>query len=204
MGFSPWLVFLAVLVYGAIHSALASLTAKAWAKRRFGAAGRRGYRLAYNIFAVLSLLPVLVLPALLPDRHLYAIPFPWVLLTTALQAAALFMLAVGVLQTGALSFLGIRQLVSEESGPERLVVRGLYRCVRHPLYTAGLVLIWLLPVMTANLLALVLGFSLYLVAGAYWEERKLLHEFGEAYARYRRETPMLVPCLNRGRTAGEG
>jgi protein-S-isoprenylcysteine O-methyltransferase Ste14 len=74
-----------------------------------------------------------------------------------------------------------------------LVVRGLYRWVRHPLYTAGLVLIWLSPVMTANLLALNAGLTIYIVAGAMLEERKLQAEFGEAYAAYKRRTPMLIP-----------
>ena len=72
---------------------------------------------------------------------------------------------------------------------------GLYRWVRHPLYTAGLMFIWLAPLMSVNLLALNLGFSLYIVVGAYIEERKLVAEFGPAYTAYQRETPMLVPGL---------
>jgi len=31
--------------------------------------------------------------------------------------------------------------------------------------------------------------------GAYFEERKLLREFGEAYAIYKNTTPMLIPGL---------
>jgi len=34
----------------------------------------RFYRLAYNVFGVLSFLPVLVLPVWLPDQLLYRIP----------------------------------------------------------------------------------------------------------------------------------
>jgi protein-S-isoprenylcysteine O-methyltransferase Ste14 len=65
--------------------------------------------------------------------------------------------------------------------------------VRHPLYTAGLLFIWLIPVMTANLLALNIGLTMYLIIGALFEERKLVREFGEAYIQYRKNTPMLVP-----------
>jgi protein-S-isoprenylcysteine O-methyltransferase Ste14 len=68
--------------------------------------------------------------------------------------------------------------------------------VRHPIYTAGLLFIWLMPVMTWNLLALNLGLSVYIVAGAIFEERKLLMEFGPGYAEYKRKTPMLIPGLN--------
>jgi protein-S-isoprenylcysteine O-methyltransferase Ste14 len=77
-----------------------------------------------------------------------------------------------------------------------MVTGGFYKYARHPLYTAGLIFIWLLPSMTCNLLALNIGLTVYLFVGAYFEERKLLLEFGEAYAEYRRRTPMFVPFLH--------
>jgi protein-S-isoprenylcysteine O-methyltransferase Ste14 len=49
--------------------------------------------------------------------------------------------------------------------------------------------------MTFNLLALNLGLTLYIIIGAYFEERKLLLEFGGAYTEYRQKTPMLIPGL---------
>ena len=67
------------------------------------------------------------------------------------------------------------------------------RWVRHPLYTVGLIFIWLLTEMTVNRLALNIGLSLYLVVGALYEERKLVLEFGQAYQEYREQTPMLIP-----------
>lgn len=191
---SALIVLGATIVYGLVHSLLASLHIKEWGQKRFGEAAGRGYRLGFNIFAGLTLLPVLALPALLPDRALYTIPFPWTLLTLALQGLAALALLCGLIQTGLWSFLGLHQLMSplSQEGGE-LVVHGLYRWVRHPLYTAGLVFIWLTPVMTVNLLALFAGFSFYLVIGALIEERKLLDEFGQAYAEYRRRTSFLIP-----------
>jgi len=49
--------------------------------------------------------------------------------------------------------------------------------------------------MTWNLLALIIGLTTYIIIGAYFEERKLLNEFGDAYAEYRQHTPMLIPGL---------
>jgi protein-S-isoprenylcysteine O-methyltransferase Ste14 len=72
----------------------------------------------------------------------------------------------------------------------------LYRLVRHPLYTFSLLVLWLNPVVSQNSLAFYLGATLYIVIGAYFEERKLLREFGEAYADYMRRTPMLIPFFN--------
>jgi methanethiol S-methyltransferase len=76
------------------------------------------------------------------------------------------------------------------------VVAGLYKLVRHPLYTCGLILVWLPPVMTWNLLAFAIGATVYILIGAYFEERKLVAEFGQAYLDYRKRTPMLIPGLH--------
>jgi hypothetical protein len=47
-------ILLAVAVYGFFHSLLASLSAKAGARRAFGPAADRLYRLVYNGIAVVS------------------------------------------------------------------------------------------------------------------------------------------------------
>lgn len=184
------------MLYGLLHSWLASLRVKAAARHWFGAAANRWFRLFFNMVAGLTLLPVLVLPVVLEDQELYRIPAPWSWLTWITQGIALVLLVVGVMQTGVMSFLGIRQLLTgTDERASRLVVDGLYRYVRHPLYTAGLVIIWLLPVMSCNLLALNIGLTLYIMIGALFEERKMMQDFGEVYAAYRRRTPMLIPGL---------
>ncbi len=190
-----WLILLAMLIYGGLHSALASLAVKAHTRKWFGAAADRWFRVVYNLVAALTLLPVLALPVLLVDEPLYSTPSPWNLVAMSGQFLALVGLVAGLLQTGATSFLGLRQLLEPDQAPPRLVTSGLYRYVRHPLYTAGLLFIWLIPEMTYNLLALNIGITAYVLLGALVEERKLLSEFGEAYAAYRRNTPMLIPFL---------
>jgi protein-S-isoprenylcysteine O-methyltransferase Ste14 len=79
------------------------------------------------------------------------------------------------------------------------VITGLYRFVRHPLYTAGLLFMWATPVMTTNLLALYFGLTVYVVIGTLHEEFRLQCEFGEAYRAYCQRTPMLIP-FPRGRS----
>ena len=108
------------------------------------------------------------------------------------QLLAALMLFVAFLQTDSLSFVGLRQLFeTRESG--QLVTRGLYRVVRHPLYTFGLLFIWLTPTVSQNSLTVYIGATIYTLVGAFFEERKLLRDFGDAYAEYRRITPMLIP-----------
>ncbi len=191
---SFFLILIAVGLYGLVHSFLASLGFKARLRGWLGPGVERSYRLFYNLFAILTFLPVLSLVQILPDREIYSVPLPWALLMVAVQLLAIAMLLVGLWQTDVFSFLGFRQLLSEETAdPDRMVVSGLYRWVRHPLYTAGLLFIWFTPLMTSNLLALNLGLTLYLVIGARFEERKLLAEFGPDYARYCQRTPMFIP-----------
>jgi protein-S-isoprenylcysteine O-methyltransferase Ste14 len=195
---SQLVILVSVLVYGIFHSFLASLEVKDWTRRVLGPGVERWYRLAFNFLGVLTFLPVLGLATSLPDRQLYSVPAPWAYLMVAGQLSALILLAIGLKQTGTMSFLGFRQFLEtgKEDEPE-LVTNGLYRWIRHPLYTAGLAFIWLAPVMTGNLLALNLGITVYLVVGAMYEERKLVRVFGEEYVRYREHTPMLIPGLRR-------
>ncbi len=196
MSWSFWIILLAILLYGVIHSLLASLQAKDIARQRFGPAANRWFRLFYNFFAVLTLLPIMLLPAVMADKPLYNIPYPWSILTSMLQVAALVLLVMAVSQTGLMSFLGIQQFLGGvDKAPQSLVVDGLYRYMRHPIYTAGLVFIWLIPVMTLNLLALNIGLTVYILIGALYEERKLLKVHGEDYAHYKQQTPMLIPGL---------
>jgi protein-S-isoprenylcysteine O-methyltransferase Ste14 len=198
MLFSQLAILLSVLVYGFVHSLLASLEIKALVRNWIGPGVDRWYRLAYNFFGVFTFLPVLALSATLPDRMVYSVPAPWLYLMVFGQFVAVVILAIGVKQTGAWSFLGFSQFLEgkEEAAP-RLVTGGLYRWMRHPLYTAGLLFIWLAPVMSGNLLALNLGITIYLVVGALYEERKLVRVFGEKYIQYREQTPMLIPGLKR-------
>ena len=132
-------ILLAIFVYGLIHSILASLKVKALSRRWFGPASDRVYRVSYNLFAALSFLPVLALAGILPDHLIYRIPFPWTLLTLAIQIMAILILGMGLLQTDLWYFLGVRQLLQPGAREStELVMSGLYRRVRHPLYTAAL------------------------------------------------------------------
>jgi protein-S-isoprenylcysteine O-methyltransferase Ste14 len=188
-----WLI-LAVLLWEILHSILASLKAKELVRGRIGTRLMRFYRLLYNFLAVLTFIPILALAAVTPDRKLYLVAFPWSGLMIIGEILAVAILLIGVLQTGAMDFIGLRQL-GENKQPARLTTSGLYHYVRHPLYSAGLAFIWLLPYMTANVLVINIGLTVYVVLGTFFEERKLKLEFGQQYADYAMVTPMFVPFL---------
>ncbi len=193
-----WLMF-SVLLWGFIHSLTASYPFKAFFRRIIDSAVfDRFYRLVYNLVAIVTFLAVLVIAAFTPDRTLYVAPFPWVALIVIVDLLAVVTLAIALRKTDALRFLGIRQLMSPNKKlPSRLVKDGPYFYVRHPLYTAGLVFIWLLPFMTARLLVLDLALTAYVITGAYLEERRLKHKFGQEYEDYAAVTPMFIPSLTK-------
>ena len=194
---SPIIILSATILYAVIHSLLATLKAKAGARNLFGPSSDRWYRLAYNIFAGISFLPILWLMAVLPDQRLYMVPFPWVVFTSLGQIAGVIIIVLGIWQADAFSFLGISQLFEKQPSAKTsaLVVTGLYHRMRHPLYTGGLIVLWLTPFMSVNTLTLIIVLSIYLVVGAIFEEHRLLHEFGENYAAYQKQVPMIIPSL---------
>jgi methanethiol S-methyltransferase len=188
-----WLIFTIVL-WGLLHSLLASLGFKNFLRRVLGDGFMKFYRLLYNLLAVISIAPVLYLMVSLPNKILYQIPIPWKYLMLSGEGVSALLLFVAVLQTDIFSFAGLRQLI-EEKQSGNLVTTGIYRFVRHPLYTFSLLILWLSPSMTMNSLIVYSALTIYVLVGIVFEERKLLQEFGKEYADYKSTTPMLLPGL---------
>lgn len=182
------------LVYAAIHSLLASHAVK----RRLAArcpACMSGYRLFYNVLAI-GLLPVpLWLTFTLPGEPLWQWQgaLAWLANGLALAAVAGFLYSLRFYDGS--GFVGLRQLREghrELGEPEGLCISPLHRWVRHPWYTFGLVILWTRDMDAPLLLAVVLV-SGYFALGSRLEERKLIAQYGEAYARYRAAVPGLIP-----------
>ncbi len=75
----------------------------------------------------------------------------------------------------------------------RLTVRGPYRWVRHPFYSAAIILLWASPVVSTDRLLLNALFTVWIILGARWEERDLVAVYGDAYRLHQRKVPMLFP-----------
>jgi protein-S-isoprenylcysteine O-methyltransferase Ste14 len=171
---------LAFALWGFVHSLTASAGFKALAKRWMGESAFQGlYRLAYNVFSVISFLPVLYLAAAwLPDERVWSIPAPWRLLFFMVQLAGV---------------AGVVRGQPDPGPPSELVTAGAYRLVRHPIYFFSLLVLWFNPVITWQTLVFNSLATLYFWLGSVYEERKLLSHFGETYETYRAKTPRLIP-----------
>ncbi len=103
-------------------------------------------------------------------------------------------------------FLGIRQVLMnvregklpnylDEPQRGKLVTTGLYKYMRHPMYTFGMLVLICSPIMTANLLYSILIFALYFWIGSYFEEKNLIKRFGQDYIEYQKKVPRFIPRL---------
>jgi len=189
-----WLI-LAIALWGTAHSLLASTGMKDLFCRAFGDRFMKFYRLFYNIYSVISILPILYLMIVLPDRNLYHVSAQYDYVMRVGQGVSIFLLIVAAFQTDLLSFAGLRQLFEEEKTGS-LITGGLYRFVRHPLYTFSLCMLWFSPSMSRNAFVVYSALTIYVMMGILFEERKLVRTFGQQYEEYRSVTPMLIPGLH--------
>ncbi len=79
----------------------------------------------------------------------------------------------------------------------RLVTVGLYRAIRHPMYSSLLLLGWGIFFKSPSWLdaGLALLCTLFLTATARVEERENMRYFGEEYAAYRKRSKMFIPFI---------
>lgn len=188
-------------IWAVVHSLTAGSRFKGFFRQQFGERAYQGtYRLIYNLFSAVTLIPVFYLLAVkIPNQVLWSVPPPYQWLNLAVQILALAGLAFSLWQTDIWSFAGLRQFVRYLRGdeqpdpPARFVEGGTYALVRHPLYFFSLVYLWARPVMTLSSLALCLWVTIYFLIGSIYEERRLIREFGDEYLAYRQRVPRLLP-----------
>jgi methanethiol S-methyltransferase len=195
-------IALAWFAYFALHSLLAASVVKEWLKRRWPQL-MPGYRAAFNVIAVATLLPVLWLVYGTGGDWLWQWKGigGWLADGLTLIAAACFFASTRAYDMG--EFLGLRQL--RERTPDDLQTFTLsvfHRFVRHPWYCFALTLIWTRD-MNSPLLVSAAAITLYFIVGSKLEERKLVARYGEKYRRYMARVPGLVPLPGRHLTALE-
>ncbi len=80
--------------------------------------------------------------------------------------------------------------------PSKLVVKGIYRYSRNPIYIAFTAVLFGIFLINGHLLLLLHVFFCFIIIHLYiilWEEPKLSLRFGEKYKRYLREVPRWLP-----------
>ncbi|NJN54015.1 MAG: isoprenylcysteine carboxylmethyltransferase family protein [Anaerolineae bacterium] len=199
------LFFLLFVAWAVLHSVMAAIGLKRLFRNRFGEAAYTGwYRLLYNLFSLVTFLPLYwLIPVLLPQTVVWSWSRPYLYLAYFLQLTGLVGLAYSLWLTDIWDFLGVRQALwfvrstgegklAEMPSP-RFITNGPYALVRHPLYFFSLLLLWFNPVMTVASLMFYTAVTLYFWLGSIYEEKKLAAGFGEAYHTYQQRVPRLFP-----------
>ena len=192
---------LATLAFAAVHSALASTTAKRRAAR---VAGERqahaGYRLFFVGQALLTSGLLAAYGSKLPKHTLYRIDGVGAGLLRACQCVALFELWRAAHHVGVARLAGLENwrawrerrpvpagpyAQGPEIGPDgQLLIGAAFLWTRHPLNFLGIPIFWLTPHMTTRRLAFNLVSSVYFVLGSLHEEKRLKAGYGIRYRAY--------------------
>jgi len=178
------------LGFALTHSLLAGRACK-----RAARLSPQHYRLAFTISAVVLTGAWLGFMHMLPDHPAYRLHGAARIAGYALQLLGIWMLWRAARAFDMRIFLGLAPM--PETG-EPFLERGIYRHLRHPMYTGVLLILLANPVQSVNHLHLAAAVALYFVIGSRLEERRMLAEHPE-YAGYRRRVPAFWPRLGRSR-----
>ena len=155
------------------------------------------YRIFYNIFAIISLLPIISYSYSLPGLIYFQWDGYFIILQACLLIIALILFIAGSKNYNFLQFLGIQQIIDKKThkslSKDGILKReGILNITRHPWYTAFIIILWARELNSTTLIINII-FSVYLVVGTYLEEKKLKADFGEAYINYQNDVSMLLP-----------
>ena len=99
------------------------------------------------------------------------------------------------------SLFGLKQVYSylkqRVAGETPFKSPALYKVVRHPLYLGFIVAFWSTPRMTFGHLFFAVMTTAYILVAIQFEERDLIHSYGDIYRDYRQRVSMLIPIPKR-------
>lgn len=184
------ILILAWVFYFTLHSILASdrmkIIAARISERHF-----RFYRIMYSLISTLGLMALLLLNASLTPVVLFESKGFVRYLSLMLATFGVIVISRAFRQYRFISFIGLTQEVNEFTRD------GILQHVRHPIYSGTILVVigFFLYNPTLATLISVTCILIYLPIGIYFEEKKLIRQFGEPYRSYKREVPAVFPRL---------
>ncbi len=179
--------------FAALHSLLAIQLVPRYLHRYMGRFAR-GYRLTYNLLAVVTF--GWVMTAFPHSAVFYRITGTAGLFCHLGQLILIVLICRCASQVGIGEFLGLGQLRGDMTTPT-LITDGCYGSVRHPQYALAVLFFLANPVMTVGWLVLTGLATLYFIIGADIEEKRMVGIFGHEYREYQNRVPMFIPGTKR-------
>lgn len=182
------------LLYGAIHSFMASNYFKNFAEKILGKYFRF-YRLIYNVLAFLLLILVFNIKFSTEKEALWQVSVYQSIIGKFIVICGVLLVSKAVQGYDLLEFSGLDFNKNQEKNEFKS--DGLLKYMRHPIYFGILIFVWGMFIADASTrsLASAVAVTVYLFVGIYFEEKKLIEVFGEKYKRYQQDVPMLIPFL---------
>ena len=187
---------LAWIIFCVLHSLLASISLKQWLAKNWGAAFKY-YRLYYTLFASVSFIAVLIYQVLLPSPFIFSPNLVSYAVGCLAGISGLIVMTICI-KKYFLSLSGLKTLfIDEVTTGNQLIISGIHRYVRHPLYSGTFLFIWGLFIFLPYTSLLIANFiiTVYTLIGFKFEEQKLSKEFGPSYDAYRKQTPKIIPSF---------
>jgi protein-S-isoprenylcysteine O-methyltransferase Ste14 len=183
------------IIYGVLHSLLAAKRLKARIAKKMGAHFIY-YRVFYTLFAFVFLVAIFYFMWWMNSPYLFR---PGLLVRIAgyiLGGGGLLLMLICI-RKYFFRLSGLRSLF-EPGSNAKLIITGVHRYIRHPLYLGTFAFIWGLFLLFPQLSLLIsdLIVTVYTLIGLQFEESKLLDEFGEDYQTYQKQVPALLPRMN--------
>jgi len=161
------------------------------------------YRLFYNASSIIFFMAFYAVSPK-PDIIVYDLPFPFDIITFALQVLSLVGMVWATRPIDLKEFIGIAQIkryIHDEynvDGPDEkqtLKIEGAFKFVRHPIYLFSILFLGFRPTMTLFYLTMYICVIVYFYTGSIYEERKLVEMFGDKYKKYQLQVPRLIPYM---------
>lgn len=198
--FDVVVLILLFVLYGYVHSVLASEKVKIVFRNTFGKL-IAFYRLAFNFFSLVGLYLIWDL-APHPSLQIYKLPPPFDYLVLIPQFIALIGIVWCFKYVCFKEFVGMNQIdrylkkeYSETELDENYTLRieGPYKYSRHPIYFFSIIILLMRAEMDLFYLTMFLSFTAYFYIGSYYEEKKMVRMFGEDYKNYQNKIPRIFP-----------
>lgn len=187
------------LCFAIQHSFIISDLFKAWMISLFGDSFyHRYFRFLFTLINLTLAIILIHYWAQLPDSPFIAVTKWMKVFMRIIQCIGVWILYEAGKKFNLFHFIGLRQLHIKkvpQTFDEKLNRDGIYGKIRHPMYLAGILILWGEPhlLSSQNGFTLVLLSTLYFYFGSLLEERRMVRQFGEEYERYQKDVPRLFP-----------
>jgi len=156
------------------------------------------YRLFYVIFSLVLLVLLINYTSQVDNEIIISYSLPWsVIRYIFMYGSLLLFFWAFFFNYDSLSFFGIRQIlnfgkVKKENPSDEIKKNGLLGVIRHPMYLCLIIFLWSQTFKRIDIIVNAI-LTIYVIIGTLLEEKKLVLEFGDAYVKYQKDVPMLIP-----------